>query len=105
MSEVELQKVTAKLMMFEEISARLKSSQSSSEERIVRLEQDLETVQLENIQFRKQINDLRREICPGCALIGPALTILCSYWSALLCHREPAKGKRGLCALSWVFMA
>ena len=73
-SEAELQKVTAKLKMFEEISARLKSSQSSSEERIVRLEQDLETVQLENIQFRKQINDLRREICPGCALISPALT-------------------------------
>ena len=59
-SEAELQKVAAKLRVFDEISARLKSAQARSEERIGRLEQDLETVQLENLQFRKQINNLRQ---------------------------------------------
>ena len=61
-SEAELQKVAGKLKMFDEIAARLKSSQARSEGRIVQLERDLETVQLENVQFRKQINDLNKMI-------------------------------------------
>ena len=60
MTEAELQKVAGKLRVFDEISARLKSSQARSEGRIVQLEHDLETVQLENVQFRKQINNLRK---------------------------------------------
>ena len=60
MTEAELKKVAGKLRGFEEISARLKSSQARSEGRIVQLEQDLETVKLENVQFRKQINNLRK---------------------------------------------
>ena len=59
-SEAELQKVAGKLRVFDEISARLKSSQSRSEEKIVQLEQNLETVQLENSHFRNQINNLRK---------------------------------------------
>ena len=61
-SEVELQKVAGKLKMFDEIAARLKISQARSEGRIVQLERDLETVQLENVQFRKQINNLNKMI-------------------------------------------
>ena len=60
MTEAELQKVAGKLRVFDEISARLQSSQARSEERIFQLEHDLETVQLENVQFRKQINNLRK---------------------------------------------
>ena len=48
--------------MFDEIAARLKISQARSEGRIVQLERDLETVQLENVQFRKQINNLNKMI-------------------------------------------
>ena len=61
-SEAELQKVAGKLKMFDEIAARLKSSQARSEGRIVQLERDLETVQLENVQSRKQINNLNKMI-------------------------------------------
>ena len=54
--------MAGKLKMFDEIVARLKSSQARSEGRIVQLERDLETVQLENVQFRKQINNLNKMI-------------------------------------------
>ena len=54
--------MAGKLKMFDEIAARLKSSQARSEGRIVQLERDLETVQLENVQFRKQINNLNKMI-------------------------------------------
>ena len=52
--------MAGKLKMFDEIAARLKISQARSEGRIVQLERDLETVQLENVHFRKQINNLRK---------------------------------------------
>ena len=52
--------MAGKLRVFDEISARLKSSQSRSEEKIVQLEQNLETVQLENSHFRNQINNFRK---------------------------------------------
>ena len=54
--------MAGKLKMFDEIAARLKSSQARSEGRIVQLERDLETVQLENVQFRKQISNLNKMI-------------------------------------------
>ena len=54
-SEKELQQVAAKLEMLHEISARLESSQTKSEKRIMELELSVKAARFQNIQLRKQV--------------------------------------------------
>ena len=47
---------------------------------------------LEPWRYEKYIDLIYQEIHPGFALIGRALTLLCSHWSRASCYKEPAKG-------------
>ena len=59
-SEQSLLQLADKLGVSEEISARLKSSQSEGEVRIVEGEQEIQSAPLENSLFRKQVNKIRK---------------------------------------------
>ena len=53
--------MAAKLEMLDEITARLESSQTKSDERIVELELSVKAARLQNIQFRKQVGKFQSQ--------------------------------------------
>ena len=53
--------MAAKLGMLDEITARLESSQTKSEKRIVELERSVKAARLQNIQLRKQVGKFQSQ--------------------------------------------